>query len=437
MARGPSLRAAFTALLICSCFARLHWSCFNGGFSAFAGFFGISRPYAHRFRDLREGDLVRNRRNSGIVVSAVAPGIDVASTARLKADLLNVAAWNDFGHAAGVGVGSTTATSAAGKIQTTPDLEAMHQQMQHDGYSRLQRSNWDGQPDDPEKLQSFVRIIDQLEAAGLPAQFMLVFDEVWEVVNAVSRALEPIYGLRNVMDFYVFNVKPGKVGWNLHRDRPEGKLGFHDSGLPEYTTVWIALTDASPATSCIYILPAHADPEYRSMAGSKLDREVISYSLQHIRALPATSGSVLVWSHRSLHWGSAAPQNAPQARKTLTFAMAAPSYEEPFIRLEPGEIPPFEARLVLVAYTLICYHHSQPVPPNMQSALVEIIQRHSDHLTVAAIVQATGESFFKNMLSFRTSGDAALEAQVESAGDLVLKRFGMNSDWWHAACAPR
>ena len=30
-----------------------------------------------------------------------------------------------------------------------------------------------------------------------------------------------------------------------------------------YNTVWMALTDASPETSCMYVLPAGKDPEYR------------------------------------------------------------------------------------------------------------------------------------------------------------------------------
>ena len=36
-------------------------------------------------------------------------------------------------------------------------------------------------------------------------------------------------------------------------------MGF-DGGLPAYNTVWLALTDASPKSSCMYALPASVRP---------------------------------------------------------------------------------------------------------------------------------------------------------------------------------
>ncbi|CAK0889081.1 unnamed protein product [Prorocentrum cordatum] len=75
----------------------------------------------------------------------------------------------------------------------------MRAQMVRDGYVKLPRAGWDDAPSDPDRLDALVSIIDRLEAEGLPPQFMLVYDEVWEVVNAVGSALRPVYGLQNVM----------------------------------------------------------------------------------------------------------------------------------------------------------------------------------------------------------------------------------------------
>lgn len=364
----------------------------------------------------------------------VAPTLAPGSSTSLDEPgaLLRSAAWDSFGKQVGLSVASPSAQRSSRHSEGVPPprAEQMRQQMQRDGYSTLPRLTWDPDDKDMESLSSFDRAIDLLEAAGLPPQFLLVFDEVWDVVDRVARTLEPVYGLQNIFDFYVFDVKPGKGGWSLHRDRPSGAVGFQADGLPDYTTVWLAITDASPATSCIYVLPASNDPEYKSMSGSKHDRGVVAHFLQHLRALPVERGTVLHWSHRVLHWGSASPAEAPSARKTLTFAMARPSYEQPLLSLEPGASPCFEARLVLVAYTLICYHHSQPVPTALRSALVEVIRQHSGHLAVGAIVQSTGESFFKNLLLLSEGGDSELAASCESTGELVLKQFNLDTTWW-------
>ncbi|CAK0889080.1 unnamed protein product [Prorocentrum cordatum] len=171
------------------------------------------------------------------------------------------------------------------------------------------------------------------------------------------------------------------------------------------------------------------------MRGSKYDAPVASHFLNCVRALPVQRGTVLAWSHRILHWGSASPVEAPEARKTLTFAMAAPAYEKPLIELGDGELPPFGARLALVAYTLVCYHHSAPVTPEMQRDLVEVLRRHSHHLTPAALLQATGESFFKSLAAFCRSSESQQAARIEELGAQMLGRLGMKSDWWALECS--
>ena len=58
--------------------------------------------------------------------------------------------------------------------------------------------------------------IDTLRDLGLPAQFILAFDEAWEVVERIEGVLRPtLPRLANIHDFFVFDVPPGACGWGL------------------------------------------------------------------------------------------------------------------------------------------------------------------------------------------------------------------------------
>jgi len=56
-------------------------------------------------------------------------------------------------------------------------------------------------------------------------------------------------------EFDVSTVRPGAAGWPMRRERAgKGAKGAFESasGLPAHTTVWLALTEMSPKTSCMY-----------------------------------------------------------------------------------------------------------------------------------------------------------------------------------------
>eukprot|EP00931_Biecheleriopsis_adriatica_P046883 TRINITY_DN26975_c0_g1_i2.p1 TRINITY_DN26975_c0_g1~~TRINITY_DN26975_c0_g1_i2.p1 ORF type:complete len:418 (-),score=87.38 TRINITY_DN26975_c0_g1_i2:85-1338(-) len=386
----------------------------------------IRLPAAAPYRDVSRGSACR-----AVGKTSSAAG----EMPQLLSDfgLLDAKSWQSLGAEVGLSVADETVLQ-----HRTPQVQgegsalevngisvaASRDKIVQDGYICVERGHWDSDLHGP-TMEALARGIEKLSSVGLPPQFLLAFDETWEVANEVSGVLEKLLGLRNIMDFYVFNVKPGGVGWQLHRDRKGGStLGFSEGGLPEYTTIWIAITDASPKTSCIYVLPAYADPSYKDLAGDD-SRLIVGYSHQHIRALPVQSGDVLLWSHRLLHWGSAAPPEATHSRKTLTFAMAAPGFEEPFLHLAAGEVPSFEARLALVAFTLVCYHNSEAVAPAIQPLVVEILRRHADHLTDAALTRsATGKQFLKNIMALRGSGNDEQARAVEQIGEYMWKRFG-------------
>lgn len=68
-------------------------------------------------------------------------------------------------------------------------------------------------------------------------------------------------GLVPIPDFAFFHVSSGQRGWGPHRDRPTMPRLPPDN-FPAYLTLWLALTPATPESSCIYVVPADMDPLY-------------------------------------------------------------------------------------------------------------------------------------------------------------------------------
>ena len=268
--------------------------------------------------------------------------------------------------------------------------------------------------------------LDYLHAAALPPQWLLMFDETWEVIRRLCAHLEPYYKLRFIADIYVFDVRPGGSGWSMHRDRGDNrtKAGFRPDGLPLYTTCWLALTDASPSTSCMYVLPAHADPNYSidfkkplsEQFAEEDDLTILAVkSHQAIRALPVTAGTALVWSHRLVHWGAkhAGEQGTSSPRQTLAFAMADPSFEASLLTIDTSSSPPpFDARAALVAHTLLLYHHTAPVAVEMRASLIESLQRGLAYLSDPALRKGDGVGTVlqRNLLIMHAETTATLEA---------------------------
>jgi hypothetical protein len=146
-----------------------------------------------------------------------------------------------------------------------------------------------------------------------------------------------------IMDFFAWCVLQesrtgGRTGWPPHRDRcgmssEEVKGSFRSDRTPKYNTVWIPITDATTHNSCLYVIPKGCDPTYAPGAtdvngahehesntkegtaqeGTAQEDTAHPFSkifqtpdtFQHIQALPAAKGSVLAFSHRLIHWGSA------------------------------------------------------------------------------------------------------------------------------------
>lgn len=180
----------------------------------------------------------------------------------------------------------------------------------------------------------------------------------------------------------------------MHRDRPGAvpKRAFRADDLPMSITCWLALTDASPATSCMYALPAPFDEHYRSSveAPAEMQRDDVDITMlaaehhQHLRALPVPRGTLLAWSHRLLHWGSV-HGGGGGARQTIAFGLTDAAFEAPLLCPPAPTLPPLDARLALVALTMLGYHHTEPVERRLLAPLVTALRRGAHHLADGAL----------------------------------------------------
>ena len=144
-------------------------------------------------------------------------------------------------------------------------------------------------------------------------------------------------------------------------------------GIAKYVTMWMALSNATPENSCLYVIPAGNDPGYyngdneddlkpdplQSALSSKVD-------FQNIRALPRREGESVVFTHRILHWGSKGNVNCKEPRIALSFVVSAMDFEESYISssyLTEESLPPFHIRLLLVCAQLLIYHQRFDLSP--------------------------------------------------------------------------
>ena len=301
-------------------------------------------------------------------------------------DLSNAVVWATLGARVGLSCNAAAKRLESQVLRTTSARygdewrrQELRDAMRVDGYIEVEE--WDDGARLTDETTRFANAIDLLDDAGLPTTFLLVFDEIWYTVDRLRSVLQPILGHGTcTCDFVIFNVKAGGSGWGMHRDYAglDAKAAFESSdglhhGLPYYNTVWLALTDASPKNSCMYVLPAMADPGYSLpesgpphapasvIVEGLVDEDdsddlpgILSMAHQHIRALPVSlcvcvlcvcharvhpacvaihahphvhtyvqvsQGTALAWSQRLIHWGSA-HGGSLGARKTLSFAFA-------------------------------------------------------------------------------------------------------------------
>jgi hypothetical protein len=206
---------------------------------------------------------------------------------------------------------------------------------------------------------------------GFPAPFVLVYDQVWQMLSRLENLLSPILGAfyymtLDVWIYYIRNFSEDRAdskedsGWSPHRD---GKLvisTLRGDGRPQLLDVWIPFTDTTVEHSCMYVLPTHLDPNYPD---NLREWSVPRKSLQDIRALPAEAGAVLGWNEYALHWGSRGSRWADGPRISLAARFQSRDLDgSGFLTLDPNSSFNFQARLATIGTLFNTYGRRKKCP---------------------------------------------------------------------------
>ena len=232
-------------------------------------------------------------------------------------------------------------------------LAQVQRAVREDGYFQLPPQPWNL------PMQELADTLRRLDAQGIPLPFAFVYDEFWLLFWRLHRVLEGLLGpaYLRLPDFWAWLINPQRhdSGWRPHRDRSRDAL--FDDGSPRSFTVWLPLTDATPANSCMYVVPADRDPTY-----GKARTADWQPALADIRALPATAGSALGWTQELLHWGSSAHPRETSVRISVDMefqsAQAAPM-NQPLMAAD--QLPSYAMRLQLIGKQILQYRHMYPL----------------------------------------------------------------------------
>lgn len=222
-------------------------------------------------------------------------------------------------------------------------------------------------------VAAVARGVEALIATGLPPSSILAYDEPWAMASQLDQLVRVVSGGNEpIMDWAAFHVRASPsspssssssapAGWPPHRDRGSDDsvhAGFRSDGSPRYTTFWLPLTDATPESSCLMVVPKEKDPGYSEGDRGKSPLTTIfstPEAFQHIRPLPTRAGGLVAFSHRLLHWGSVADPRAPAPRIAVAFAAADPGFAEPYFSRSHLPFPSLGLRVALVAGQALAY----------------------------------------------------------------------------------
>eukprot|EP00978_Attheya_sp_CCMP212_P036942 scaffold170959_cov30-Attheya_sp.AAC.1 len=264
---------------------------------------------------------------------------------------------------------STTANQKDSIIIAEKEAEKRRNCLVKDGYALVDKLEDGGHPNNEQQqllVTKLAAAISGLDGThGYPATFVLLYDETWELARIASQVLSSASSSTNEnnnnilalnFDMLAWHIRPGEAGFSPHRDRQPLNVADSFTSNPKkshaeqaqqeakYVTLWMALTDATPENSCLYVIPKPYDPGY--MAGDDKDNDEdldpltravsTKESYQHIRALPRRAGESILFTHRILHWGSrgnptSSTQQKNKPRIAISFVASDASFEAPYL----------------------------------------------------------------------------------------------------------
>lgn len=296
------------------------------------------------------------------------------------------------------------------------EAERRRQGLIQEGYARVD------QPLNPILIGKLLRGVEALQSAGYPASFIFLFDEAWELAKQSQHIMQQSTHPSNRFNYDILAWYIESGGFSPHRDRQpqDAKASFHSASATttaeeeeeketegaqqnlqaKFVTHWIALSDATPENSCLYVIPRSYDPGY--LEGDIETEDPLRRALpdkqafQHIRCLPRPSGTSLLFTHRIIHWGSAREASSTMPpRVAISFVCSDPGYEKTYLtwfslpkdndkESEPSNArpisPPFAIRLLLVCAQLLIYYQRFDLPKETLHACYQMCKDHSNEL---------------------------------------------------------
>ena len=272
----------------------------------------------------------------------------------------------------------------------------------------------------------------------LPASFVLLFDETWELARISKSILKQSTHAANEFNYDILAWFIETGGFSPHRDRqPENVMAsFHHKDMQaKFVTQWIALSEAQPENSCLYVIPKWQDPGYINGDDGPGAEDPLRRALpakddfQHIRAIPRSQGQSLVFTHRIIHWGSARNGNSKMPpRVAISFVCSDPSYEKPYIDpkyFTDSVNPPFHIRLLLVCAQLLIYYQRFELPKETIKACYDYCKEYEDELE-KAYRQKVYLEFVKAMKEAKET--AVAEKIQTNAGESHVKERNADED---------
>ena len=240
----------------------------------------------------------------------------------------------------------------------------------------------------PEMVSAMRAAIESVKQAGLPAMFAFVYDIFYQGLTHFDAAFKAALGenyrlVPNLAVYYIEATDEGK-GFAPHRDA-EYLNALDEQGLPTVMTVWITITEASPLSSCLYIVPKNRDPQYAQSIGD-LSVTADAFAWEDVRALPTPPGVMSCWTQYLFHWGSRASRRAKDPR--ITYAVYLQSGRVAPVTEQTVAVPSplsFAQRLSMICRSLRHNNYATFASWERSEELLSFLDRHTLPVTSSAL----------------------------------------------------
>jgi hypothetical protein len=231
-----------------------------------------------------------------------------------------------------------------------------------DGYLRLDPLL------DPAAAAALGRAVAALQARGIHPTFLYVYDEAWQVLDALLPKLAPLLGAdaEALADVWAWCIDPRTHagGWPLHRGWYEDVRD--PAGVPGLVNVWVSLTAASERNACMHVVPLPRDRHYPGALRDLSGLDALGVPL------PTAAGTALAWDANVAHWGGTCDPTFAEPRISMSFTLGRPGHPAALAPL-PRPLG-FAERLEVIADQIQTYGRKELAADRVELRWAEMIR---------------------------------------------------------------